>query len=364
MPDTLYSGVFEAAGFQFLETPILQPADVFLDRSGDAIRRRLFMLTDPGGAEHCLRPELTIPVAREVIARGGDNDARVWSSGTVFRYASDRGVEFTQCGVEHIGGNAPAKDDAEVLSLTLKASAELGTTAPTITLGDLGIFQGVLDAVDLPAAWRERLRRHFWHADVFKELLARLKGDAKPGTDENAGLLASIGGLSPGEATRAVHDILKLANIRPVGGRSVEEITARFLEKAQDASSETVAPDVVKALETFLGLNTTADIAVDELTRLAKAYGLKLDAPLRRLADRHEALGSLGIDLGHVRFSTSFGRELEYYTGFVFELHANNAKIAGGGRYDGLMEQLGAAKAMTAVGAAIWIERTMEGALS
>ncbi len=355
-------GVFEAAGFKRLDTPILQPADVFLDRSGDAIRRRLFMLTDPGGREQCLRPELTIPLARAVIEanRGtGKIHARIWSEGLVFRYGASRsggqGGEFTQAGLEHLGGNDPASDDAEVFSLANEACGQ--SAARQVRLGDMGIFQGVLDGVDLPEPWRARLRRHFWHADVFQDLLARLKGERHIRDDENAGLLASIGTLSPEEATRAVHDILKLANIRPVGGRSVEEITARFLEKAQDASNEVVAPDVVAALEAFLRLETTADAAVGELTKLANSFGLDLGACLGRLEARHDALAARGLDLARAQFATAFGRELEYYTGFVFELHEGGEKIAGGGRYDGLMQQLGAPGPVSAVGCAIWPAR-------
>ena len=360
MPNSPIGGVFEAAGFQFLDTPILQPADVFLDRSGDAIRRRLFMLTDPGGAEHCLRPELTIPLAREVIA-SGEISARIWSSGLVFRFGGDGRGEFVQAGLEHLGGAHPSADDAEIFALTSEACKILGSDVPVATpmatLGDLGIFHGILDTADVPDTWRERLRRHFWHADVFQDLLARLKGEAKPLDDENAGLMASIGGLSPEEATRAVHDILKLANIRPVGGRTVEEITARFLEKAQDASNETLAPNVAAAIEAVLALKTMANTAVDELALLAKTHGLNIDAALSNLADRHESLEKAGIDLGKARFAASFGRELEYYTGFVFDLHRGETKIAGGGRYNGLMQQLGASAPMTAVGSAIWVDR-------
>ncbi|MBN4046428.1 ATP phosphoribosyltransferase regulatory subunit [bacterium AH-315-P15] len=362
MADTSIGGVFEAAGFQRLDTPILQPADVFLDRSGDAIRRRLYMLTDPGGREHCLRPELTIPLARAVI-EAGETTARVWSTGLVFRYGGPSrgpsggqgGGEFTQVGLEHLGGRDAVTDDAEIFALIDTACGLDG--ACDVRLGDLGVFQGVLNAVDLPAVWRARLRRHFWHAEVFQDLLARLKGERKIRGDENAGLLASIGVLSPVEATRAVHDILKLANIRPVGGRTVEEITARFLEKAQDASNEVVAPGVVKALEAFLRLETTAKDAAGELSKLAAKFGLDLGVALNRLEARHTALAARGLKLGAAHFATAFGRELEYYTGFVFELHAGGHKIAGGGRYDGLMEQLGAPQPITAVGGAIWPAR-------
>lgn len=343
-----FGAVFEKAGCQRLETPILQPADVFLDRSGDAIRRRLFMLTDPAGREYCLRPELTIPIARALIAEGKTR-ARVWSEGRIFRFGGDNGGEFTQTGIEFFGGEDANTDDAEVFTL-IRAACGQGD----VRLGDLGILQAVLDAVDLPGAWRARLRRHFWHADVFQDLLARLKGEGKPIEDENAGLLASIASLSETEATRAVHDILKLADIRPVGGRSVEEITARFLEKAQDAGKEVQAPDVAAALEAFLAIEVSADRAAEEIRQLAAQFGLDLERALERLEGRHAALARLGLDLTQARFAAAFGRELEYYTGFVFEIHQGGRKVAGGGRYDGLLEQLGAAEATTAVGGAIW----------
>lgn len=356
-----FGDVFEKAGCKRLDTPILQPADVFLDRSGDAIRRRLYMLTDPAGREFCLRPELTIPLARKVI-EAGDRQARVWSEGRIFRFGGDGGGEFTQAGVEFFGGADTIADDADVFALITEACGRGANRS--VRLGDLGVLQAVLAAVDLPDVWRARLRRHFWHGKVFQDLLARLKGEAKQTEDENAGLLASIASLSPDEATRAVHDILKLANIKPVGGRSVEEITARFLEKAQDARQDLTAPDVAAALEAFLAVEVSANRAVDELASLAKTFGLNLDGALGQLAARHDALAARGASLENTRFAAAFGRELEYYTGFVFEVHQGRAKVAGGGRYDGLMEQLGAGAPMTAVGGAIWPGRLTQGGAS
>ena len=53
-------------------------------------------------------------------------------------------------------------------------------------------------------------------------------------------------------------------------------------------------------------------------------------------------------------FSTNFGRNIEYYTGIVFEIYNSSKKeIARGGRYDGLLMSLGSKKNIPAVGAAI-----------
>jgi len=53
-------------------------------------------------------------------------------------------------------------------------------------------------------------------------------------------------------------------------------------------------------------------------------------------------------------FSTNFGRNIEYYTGIVFEIYdSSNKEIARGGRYDDLLKSLGSKKNISAVGAAI-----------
>ena len=64
-----------------------------------------------------------------------------------------------------------------------------------------------------------------------------------------------------------------------------------------------------------------------------------------------------------VRFAAHFGRNMEYYTGFVFELWSRDGEgpvqVAGGGRYDTLMESLGAKKPVSAIGCALRTERML-----
>ena len=54
-----------------------------------------------------------------------------------------------------------------------------------------------------------------------------------------------------------------------------------------------------------------------------------------------------------VYFITNFGRDIEYYTGIVFEVFSGSKEIARGGRYDDLLKSLGAKNNIPAVGAAI-----------
>src|SRR3954466_697624 len=59
---------YERAGYARVAPAILQPAEPFLDLSGEDIRKRMFLTTAPGGGEYCLRPDLTIPIARDYLA--------------------------------------------------------------------------------------------------------------------------------------------------------------------------------------------------------------------------------------------------------------------------------------------------------
>ena len=54
-----------------------------------------------------------------------------------------------------------------------------------------------------------------------------------------------------------------------------------------------------------------------------------------------------------INYVANFGREVEYYTGIVFEVFSGTKEIASGGRYDDLLQSLGAKKNIPAVGAAI-----------
>ena len=92
---------------------------------------------------------------------------------------------------------------------------------------------------------------------------------------------------------------------------------------------------------------------------MASDAKLDLAAAIDQLESRIGFMAARGIDTKVTRFSTSFGRGLDYYTGFEFELHAKGngvEPLVAGGRYDGLMTQLGSAVPIAAVGFSVWVE--------
>lgn len=350
--------VFERAGFAAVEPPLLQPADVFLDLSGEDIRRRLYVFTDPGGQELCLRPDLTIPTCRHYLATAGGGEARLCYSGAAFRFepkGSGKPTEFVQTGAEFFGATDAEAADAEMFVLAVEAVRAGGLEKFDVEMGDLALFDALVDALDIPAGWRTRLKRHFWRPAYFKELVARLAANnGGERTEAQAGLLAALSALDEKSAKSVIADVLDLARIAPVGGRSVAEIAERFLERAADASAAPLSKETAGLIDAFLSLSLAPKEAASGLRDLTKAAGVSIDKEIAALERRFALIEKKGVDLSRARFAPGFGRTLEYYTGFVFELRAESEDaVAGGGRYDGLLQSLGAKTRIPAVGCAI-----------
>ncbi|MDP1909361.1 MAG: ATP phosphoribosyltransferase regulatory subunit, partial [Hyphomicrobium sp.] len=96
--------LYERAGYQRAEPDILQPADVFLELSGEELRRRLSLTSDSCGVELCLRPDLTIPVCRMHLANDAASRAANYCYlGHVFRDRGGGSGEYLQAGIESLG---------------------------------------------------------------------------------------------------------------------------------------------------------------------------------------------------------------------------------------------------------------------
>ena len=354
---------YERAGYARVTPAILQPAEPFLDLSGEDIRKRMYLTTAPGGAEFCLRPDLTIPVSRDYLASPqAGKPAGFCYLGPVFRHRSDSAAEFLQAGIESFGRPDQAAADAEMLSLGLEATAGYGLGAPDIKTGDVALFAALIAGLELPPAWKRRLIKDFNRKTNLAQDLDRLVLGGNNARPEYQGVLAALAGANPKGAHALVTDLLSIAGINAVGGRSVAEIAERFLEQSALGASAKLPGEVRGVIERFLSVQGDPDEAVASLRALSLEANMAsaLAPALDLFESRNGFLAARGIDLKRVRFSTSFGRGFDYYTGFVFELTdpaRTGDPLVAGGRYDGLLARLGSTEATTAVGFAAWIER-------
>jgi len=357
--ETLVSA-YAHAGYVRVSPTILQPAEPFFDLSGEDMRRHMYLVTDSAGREFCLRPDLTIPVARHYLASStAPRPAGFCYFGPVFRDHGEAGAEFLQAGIESFGRTDTAAADAEALALGLRATDHYGFGNPDIMTGDVALFTALIEALALAPTWKRRLLKAFNRkATVGTE---RTGVPNHGGSGEYQGVLAALANANPKAAHALVTDLLSIAGIRAVGGRTVSEIADRFVEQAELGASNALSRETRDLIERFLAIAGGPRESAAALRTLAAEAKLSLDPALDLFESRTEHLARHGVDLRRIRFATAFGRAVDYYTGFVFELHDPAGRVAGqlvaGGRYDALLTRLGSAQPIPAVGFAAWIDR-------
>src|ERR1700761_8003626 len=190
--------------------PILESPLPFLNRSGEDIRRHMYIFPDPGGVEVCLRPELTIPVCRAYLRqlqaaesaaeKAAQREARFCYFGPAFTYESAnnrRYRQFYQAGAEFIGAPDRESADAEILAAALDALEAAGLKQTRIEIGDVEIRNAFIDQLPVSERSKTRIRRialrnqKDLHADTLLKA-GTAASDAESEFGELASLLAAV----------------------------------------------------------------------------------------------------------------------------------------------------------------------------
>ena len=285
-------------GFAEYDAPVLEPLELYKAKSGEEIEAQLFSFTDKGGREVALRPEMTPTVCRLVGAKASalKRPIKWFSIAEFYRYErmqKGRGRCFSQFNADIFGEPGP-EAETELIAMLVQCLAAFGLTEQDfyVRLSDRNLWFYYLEALGLD---EPRIRAVLGAVDRFE----------------------------------------------------------KYGEEAFKGYSEQFGPlddDVKIKVLAFLQIKSLAAL---ELT-LGSIGGEKLTA---RLADWKKLLGNLDA-MGLARFvEVDLGvvRGLAYYTGFVFEAFDRKGELralAGGGRYDDLVQKLGG-PALPAVGFAI-----------
>lgn len=362
---------FTGAGFEYVAPAIIQPAGVLLDVVGEDLRARAYVFNDADGNELCLRPDLTVPTCRLYLERHADANtpARYCYNGPAFRYRpldAPKGNprEFRQAGIESYAAPDQTAADVEIVALTAKAISEAQSAPLKLRIGDVAILSALLDAIPMPDRWRRRLRHQFWRADAFRAELKRMtSAPAEAARHLPPALAQKLDPADPKAAEVIVADYMDTNGVELFGTRTLTEITAGLLATIADARAKPLTADDANLIESYASVTAPANRAVERLASVLRRPGIDVSAALSNFDQRLTLLKDAGISLADAEFSGDFGRKFEYYTGFVFELETpslgKSNPIAGGGRYDTLLEIIGAPHRVPAVGAAIYTERLL-----
>ena len=118
-------------------------------------------------------------------------------------------------------------------------------------------------------------------------------------------------------------------------------------------------------LTRYLAISCSPERAVEALDAFQSEVAIDMGPAIDLFARRNDAFRDSGIDLDRPVFRADFGRNLDYYTGFVFEMRdpdrahepGGDRPVVGGGRYDGLIERLGSPRPVAACGFSMWLDR-------
>jgi ATP phosphoribosyltransferase regulatory subunit len=336
--------VIDARAPVWLAPPLLQPAAVYLELSGEDIRRRAFLIDDHGHGELCLRPDMTVPAVRAAYAMT-PAPALVAYDGLVFRQqapGSARESEFVQVGAEWLSAGAPnVAEEAAIIACALEAARATGA-APQLKLGDVALVSAFVDALGLAEPWPRRVRRALARPGGLAALRA---APAHAVADSGEGVAEALAQLSPDHAEAALADLLALARITPVGRRPLAEIAERLRQRGRLAAAPPPSDAHYELLDQLTHIDSADGAA--RAAKLAASKALQNGAAKDAVAVAEQRLAELKklIELPKdTPFAPGLGRTLAYYDGFVFELEApalgERASLGGGGRYDGLARAL------------------------
>lgn len=267
-------------GFEPYEGPMFEHLELYKQKSGAAIEEQLYLFKDKKGRDLALRPEMTPTLARMVASQGTNIKLplRWYSIPRLFRYEKMQKGRLR----EFFQLNMDILGIAEV-----SADAELIAAAIDM-MRSLGFTSGDFK---VRIASRALLEELFISAGLSKERCSLLYA-----------LLDRKAKLPPEEFNRELTTAVSEGKILSKIEKVFEALT---IEDVQRIAGNVPALTVLQTLFETLGM-----------------YGFS----------------------DYVTFDIGIVRGLAYYTGIVFEVF-DSAKsmraVAGGGRYDGLIEQYG-----------------------
>jgi histidyl-tRNA synthetase len=345
-------------GYAQIDLPVVEQRELYLRKLGEELVGKVYEFSF-GGRDLALRPEWTASVLRAYVANLQDQPQplRLTYSGPVFRYERPQRStyrQFTQVGVELVGGPSP-RADAEAMALACVGLDAVGVSGYRVMVGHIGLVRELLAGLGLEERTQGTLiwsmeRMRVEGVEALRERLRETIG-APPGLELPAG-------LDEGQAAAWLVGMLDAMSIDlSTGTRDPQDVLARLLRKLRRGDQQ---PQIDRALDLLSRLGqlrgSPAEVLPEVAALLAEA-GLE-SAAYAELRGILALLADHGIDQGRVGIDLGLGRGLHYYTGLIFEIYdRDQMQLCGGGRYDDLVAALGGRQPTPAVGFAYGLER-------
>ena len=327
---------FKSNGFTLSEPDVLLDSEYIIQRSGEIFKRSMLTFENKDGKLMCLRPDLTVASCIKYLEK--KTNSKIYYSGQAYRRNNKKNSEliYQQLGIEILGSKNQLRDDYKVIETILNSAIKIKRKKIKIKVGDISLFKRLINSLEMPERWKLRLIRHFWRPKYFDELLKRLEKNS------------DIDSVEFDTDKKRFYEMKEMGQNKLIAGRSISEILKRFEKKIKDPRSFKGRKKVVKIIKSFLKISCKLTNIEKTLLKFVKKNNLN-----QNIFKELKSIQNLKKLKQEIYFSTNFGRDIEYYTGIVFEVFSGSKEIARGGRYDDLLKSLGAKKNIPAVGAAI-----------
>jgi ATP phosphoribosyltransferase regulatory subunit len=353
---------FLLEGFNYIEPSLVVNSDIYFETSGEQIRKDMFSVSSALGTEMCLRPDLTIPTCQTFLKDNQNFDqAKLCYSGPIFRSGDvNTSIELNQSGIEILRTDM-IKDDnyqeeVDIINLAIKTLNNINKVNFDINLGNISIFIEFLNCLDLPQRWKDRLKRHFFRRDYFESLLKRIELGIGFNETRKEDVLKKHLGIKVDISDSDLKEQLMNINAIEFGERSIEDIISRLNIKSETIISSEKGIEIVRAIRSFLNINCELEQLPNLISNFAKEKGEHQFNNVIQMASNFSKKIKLGIGNTDINFKTDFGHSIEYYDGIMFEIEDRDNqsnKLLVGGRYDGLLNNLGLDSRASAIGFAV-----------
>jgi ATP phosphoribosyltransferase regulatory subunit len=328
-------------GAVLIEPATLQPLNLLLDLTGETMRARLFVVQDEGGREACLRPDFTLAVANAHVQAGGGQGLYRYE-GKAFRVSPPHiphAEEFTQIGLEGFGGPSGPSVDAGLVVLAWRSARAGGRDDLTIRLGDMGLFDAFLAAIEVSGVTAARLRRTLASPRALAAALERAQTKATLPDDP---LAQRLMGLPRVQAINVLEDAWAEKLMQPIGGRTAAEVVDRLAGRVDAARAPRLTSAQAQLISRYAACKAAPRESLAQLKDLAG--GMAFAGAVEDWTERLDVMVKDGLPEDRMTFDAGFGRAFSYYDGFLFEITSTvmgaDAPVAAGGRYDSLLGRL------------------------
>ena len=357
------------AGYVRVDTPILEQSDLFSASFGQELWQNLYAFR-LHHRDLCLRPEYTASVCRLYLDHYQQQPLplRFQYAGPIFRYEApgrSRYRQHTQLGIELFGGHA-ASADAEILQLACEALSALQIYQYRLELGHIGVASGFINRLhldDQAARLLLSLMEQISRSEEGEQLAqARLEALYPLNSPEAVVFPSPLGNAARIE-THYITSLLNGISISFGDDDVRHEIVERFLWKMGRNEQRRQILHALEFLRALHAVSGSPPNVFGELRDLLGRYQLD-PAPLAELQQLVSIVEQCGVPGEQILLNLSLGRGVSYYTGLVFEIHAQDVdgfdtQLCGGGRYDRLMQAVGSSREVNACGFALGIERLL-----